>query len=195
MARRRTDLPHVTDILAGVGIIDTSWFTDYARDRGTAVHLAAQYLDEGTLDRSTLDPAVRVRLRGYEQFLKEVEPEILHTELALEHKAFRYCGTTDRVVIINGRWGVLDIKPPAQEPWHGLQLAAYLEATKNQIGTPKGHSDGRWSLHLGDGSYKLIPHHGPKGRNDWPVFMSALNLYNWMLAHGVSVAGRRKEAM
>ena len=41
--------PSVTQILKDAGLIDTTWYTDEARQRGRAVHLAAQFLDEDDL--------------------------------------------------------------------------------------------------------------------------------------------------
>ena len=41
------NLPSVTEILRSVGLIDATWYTEEARQRGTAVHLACEYWDSG----------------------------------------------------------------------------------------------------------------------------------------------------
>lgn len=166
---RRTDLPHVTDILRDAGLIDATWFTDWSRDRGTAVHEATRYDDEGDLDESSIDPAVAPRLAAYRAFRRDAQPVIHAIELPVEHDLHGYCGTVDRVVEIAGRRGVLDIKPPSREPWHALQLAAYAACFDTAMR--------RWSLHLHDDeTYRLVEH---TDRNDARVFSAALTLVKW----------------
>ena len=53
----------VTTVLKRAGIVDDEWWNEQARDRGSKVHDAIQFLDEGCLDWDKLDPA----LVGYVQ--------------------------------------------------------------------------------------------------------------------------------
>lgn len=164
------ELPHVTAILRDAGLVDTTWMTEEHRDRGTAVHLAARFVDEGDLDRESLDPTVAPRLAQYERFLLEVRPQILAIEMPVVHELYRYQGTLDRIVRINGREGVLDIKGTTASDWHGVQLAAYAEAV-----TP-ARPLARWNLYLKDDAYRLVPR---TNRHDWGAFKAALSLVNW----------------
>lgn len=159
--------PHVTEILRDAGLVDTTWFTDEARDRGSAVHLATRFLDEGDLDRESLDPTVAPRLAQYERFLLDVRPTIHEIEIPFVDEIYGYQGTPDRILTINGRKGVLDVKGPSVDDWHGVQLAAYAHA--KGVGA-------RWNLYLNDDRYVLVPR---LGRHDWPVFQAALTLRNW----------------
>ena len=43
-------VPGVTSILKAAGYVDDTYFTEYARDRGSAAHAATHYYDEGDLD-------------------------------------------------------------------------------------------------------------------------------------------------
>ena len=103
-------VPSVTQVLADTGIIDTRWFTEESRQRGTAVHAACEFLDEGDLDESTIDPIAVPYLDAYRGFLAEHRPEIVSVETKVHSEVYRYAGRLDRVVIMNGIASVLDIK-------------------------------------------------------------------------------------
>ena len=160
--------PHVTDILKRAGLVDDAWFTEEARDRGSAVHAAAHYLDENDLDWSSVNPSVLPRLRQYQKFLDEVKPEILAIEESVVHEALRYCGRYDRRVRIAGREGLLDLKGPGQAPWQAIQLAMYAACIPRPLE--------RFTLHLSDERYQLIQH---RSREDWSVAKAAITLAAW----------------
>jgi len=170
---RRSDLPHVTAILRDAGLVDVSHFTDYHRDRGSALHVATALLDEGDLDPESVDPAIEARLRQYDRWKQETRPDILAIEEPVENTLYRFCGTLDRRIRINGHEGILDIKGPSAAPWQALQVAAYAAC----FATPMK----RWTLHLSDDGYKLIEH---ADRNDWKVFLAALTVANWKESAG-----------
>ena len=167
------ELPHVTAILARAGLIETAWFTEEARDRGSALHAATHYLDEGDLDWSTVDPSVLPRLRQYQHFLDEVKPEILSIEEPVVNEIFLYQGRLDRCVRIGGREGVLDIKGPYQAAWQAVQVAMYARCFDRPLC--------RWTLHLSDERYQLIEH---KERGDWSVALAAITIAAWREKHG-----------
>lgn len=175
MQARRTDLPHVTDIIKDAGLIDTKWFTGLGRDRGTALHLATQLIDEGDLDRSSLDPFIVGGVAAYERFLAEMGPVILTTEEPVEHAAYRYCGTLDRRILLpyagdGMRPTVLDIKRGGPASWHPIQLAAYAHCFPGPLA--------RANLYLSEtGTYKLVEHNASDGA--WITFKACLTLHNW----------------
>lgn len=171
-SRADSGRPHVTDIMRDAGLVTIDWFTEEARDRGTAVHLATRYLDEGDLDRSSLDASVAPRLEQYERFLAEVKPTIVDIERTVEHDTLGYVGTLDRTLTIAGRVGVLDIKGTLESPWHGVQLAAYAAC----VGGPLA----RWNLYLHDTRYKLVER---RERTDWEVFKAAITIASWRNLH------------
>jgi hypothetical protein len=168
-------LPRVSTILKSAGLVDTSYMTEYDRDRGSRVHLACQYLDEGDLDRITLADDIRPRVEQYERFKRDVEPEILGIEFRVAHKSLKYEGHPDRLVEIHGRPGILDLKGPSKAAWQGVQLAAYAHAMSPL-------SAARWTLHLSDDKYALVEH---TSRDDWNVFKAALIIHNWKVKEGV----------
>ena len=155
-------------------MIDTTWFREYDLTRGSALHAATHYLDQGDLDWATVDPVILGRLRQYQHFLDEVRPEILAVEEAVEHAIYRYCGTLDRRLKINGREAVLDIKGPSEAAWNGVQLAGYVACFPGYLL--------RYNLYLSDERYRLVER---KDRRDWDVFKAALVLSAWKEKHGI----------
>lgn len=166
--------PHVTEVLSRAGLIETEWFRSFDLARGSALHAATHYLDEGDLDWKTVDPVISGRLRSYQQFLSDLRPENLLVEERVHHPLYRYQGRLDRLVCIGGRHGVLDLKGPSKAAWQGLQLAAYAAC----FGVPLA----RWSLHLSDERYLLVEH---RERTDWGVFTAALSVVSWRKKHGL----------
>lgn len=167
------ELPHVTTILKTAGLIDTTWFTDQGRDRGSALHEATHYLDEGDLKWDTVDESIASRLSQYQRFKEQVQPEILSIEEAVTNSSFQYCGRLDRRVRINGREGVLDIKSPSRSPWQALQVALYALCFDRPMA--------RWTLHLSEERYQLIEH---RDRKDYAVAKAAVLLAAWRQKHG-----------
>lgn len=166
--------PHVTAILAQAGLVEKGWFKDYDLSRGSALHKAAQYLDEGTLDWESVDGVILGRLAAYQRFKDEVQPVILAIEEPVVNEDYRYCGTLDRRLVIGGREGVLDIKGPSRAAWQALQVCLYAYTFPRPMA--------RWTLHLSDEEYRLIEH---KDRNDWNVARAAITLAAWRKANGL----------
>jgi hypothetical protein len=123
-------IPGVTTVLKTAGAVDTTYFTEYGRWRGSAVHKAALYLDEGTLNRRTLDPAIRPYVKAYEKFLRETKFQIIAMEEQVYSGTYGYAGTLDRT----GRFPdktyrtLLDIKTGEIHPAIRMQTAAYGHA-------------------------------------------------------------------
>lgn len=170
--------PRVTDILKEAGLIDTTWFTDHARDRGTAVHLACQYDDEGTLD----DASVTDELKGYLAAYRKWKAQSGRTTFAaaetrIVHPSGLYSGSPDRISD-NPLAEVWDIKTGSPLPWHPIQLAAYANLM------PYPYSYRRFTLYLKeDGTYTVKEYPISETVHDLSVFMACLTLHNWKLTH------------
>jgi hypothetical protein len=163
-------LPSVTQVLKSVGIIDPDKYASGAAARGTAVHLACQYLDEGDLDEATIAPELTGYLAAYRKFLADTGWKWIGIEHRLAHKSLNYAGTIDRISVDL----VLDIKSGQPEDWHRLQAAAYLAMLENPMGRT------RYGLYLGPrGTYGLTEYTRREFPRDWAVFQSALNIHNW----------------
>lgn len=180
-------VPHVTaitDTLIDFGGIAPA-VLETARDRGTAVHLACQYHDEGGVDESSLDPALIGYLAGYRAFLAESGARWDAIEKRVYSGKFRYAGTLDRVGTIKGKRSrvsvLVDIKAVAQiQPAVGPQTAAYLQAYRETF-PEKPKLFGRFALQLRpDGTYRF---HECREIADFSVFMAAKTVAAWRERH------------
>ncbi len=109
----------LTSTLEEAGLIRNSdpWYAG----RGTAVHLATQFYDKGTLDESTVD----ARIKGYLESWKIFRADHRYVPIEIEFKIYNpilmVATTIDRLP------GPLDLKSGAAEKWHILQIALQWE--------------------------------------------------------------------
>lgn len=146
-----------------------------AQQRGTAVHSACQYLDEGDLDWATVSPEIEPYVRAWERFKKETGVELLGIEKPLFHATLGFAGTPDRVVNLYPHKGIIDLKTYAPDAVTGIQLAgySYLEFGPQ----PTWDAPKRWGLWLkDDGKYSLSEF---TDRGDEAVFLSCLTIAKW----------------
>ena len=123
----------VTQVLKLAGLVDDRWFTEFGRWRGSAVHLATKYFDEGDIDRRTLDPAVKPFVADWKKFREDTGFTPTLIEQPLYDSLYNFCGTPDRRGYFMGgdpkeSNEIIDIKcyPGGHVPWWvRLQLAAY----------------------------------------------------------------------
>jgi hypothetical protein len=123
----------VSEVLTGLGIVERVWFTEFARARGTAVHLALEYLLTGTLDWTTLDPRIEPYVRAAVRFLEDAQvgENGRIVERPVYHSMLRYAGTPDLVAEVFGERCVIDWKSGGTGA-AGLATAAYEMAVRNQ---------------------------------------------------------------
>jgi len=161
---------------------------DRARQRGTAVHLATHYHDEGSLDPTTVDAVVVPYLDAWLQFLHERRVRILELEKRYAHSTLGYAGMIDRIALVDvggrERRCVLDIKtgdPSGAE----YQTAAYAELYRD-AGHVSSLPPERWSVQLHPDRpipYTVTPY---RELRDWRIFRAALDLTHARAAQGQS---------
>lgn len=174
------NLPSVTEILRSTGLIDASWFTPEARERGRAVHMACEFYDQGDLDEDVLDPAIAGYVEAYKSYRAYIGLASSHEwiEMPMQDKTGVYAGTPDRVLSVRPR-GIIDIKSGAPMAWHGIQLAAYV----NMLDDPFSYS--RFGLYLRqDGKFRLKEYPKSEYMADLSIFQSALNIHYWRQRNG-----------
>lgn len=164
------ELPSVTRILKDVGLIDTLWFTEEARQRGTYVHMATHYFDEGDLAEESVDPRYAGYLDAYKRFLETTRPAWDRIEHKVSDPVLGYAGTFDRIGTLHGepqRW-LIDIKTGFAKT-AGLQTAAYRRCL------PEPHRIRRASLKLNpDGTFIFTE---LADRRDEARFLAALTVW------------------
>lgn len=128
------ELPSVTACLQECGLIDFSMIPrhilDAAAERGTAVHAACHYLDDGDLDWDTLDPRYRGYVEAWERFRHDWQFEPLLVEHMIWSPHYRYAGRMDRVGTLPRKDGghdlvILDFKTGDWVKGYRYQMAAY----------------------------------------------------------------------
>jgi hypothetical protein len=177
-------LPNVTTIIENAGLVDTTWYNEQALLRGKAAHEAIKYLHDDDLDENSLDNVVKPFIEGLKLFNAQNPREIILFETPCYHRLYLYAGTPDEFSIWNDEPCVIDYKTGSMPKWAALQTAAYSDLLCNNMKvvqaimkTKAKKMPRRYGLELkADGSYKL---HRFDNRNDFNVFLSALNINNW----------------
>lgn len=185
------EIPGVTRLLEACGIIDWSHVApatlERAKQRGTAVHQALHYFDDGELDSETLSPEIHGYVMAYAAFKNQAQFEPLLVENMGWSPAFRYAGRMDRVGIFHissetstekTSHAIIDFKSGVVLPGHRIQLAAY-----NML-LPEPRKYRRIALKLNqDGTYKV--HEFPQRdlQSDFGVFQAACQLWHWKAAN------------
>ena len=179
------ELPSVTTVLKGVGLINTDWFTEDARRRGEFVHRALEWRDRDELDPASVDPSLKPYVDGYELFLRESGARWSCVEQRLGDDTLGYAGTVDRIGTIGDERVVLDLKTGPPQPWHALQLAAYHALIRPLLGAAiRPHQVLRYGLYLKpDGTYRLQAY---RERSDLAIFRAALAVAQFKETHGIS---------
>lgn len=126
---------------------------DNAADRGTRVHKATQMLD--VVGDVECDEDIVPYVTAYVQFVKEHKPKWDLIEKSMYNPVGKYCGTLDRVGMLDGKKTIVDIKTSSaiQKVLYGAQLNLYrMMAHENGI-----EAERLVILHLTkDKGYKLI---------------------------------------
>lgn len=182
------ELPGVTRALEECGLTDFSMvprhILEAAQERGTQVHNALHYLDDGELDRATLTDEMAGYVDAYERFKREMRFEPLLVEKFVHNLAYRWAGRLDRVGLLETKHGggdlvVVDFKSGMVVPGHRCQLAAYTSA----LPEPKKYR--RMTLELdSDGTYKAHEYDPQSYGNDLNTFHAAVAIWHWKHDHG-----------
>lgn len=196
-------IPSNTEVLAEEGIIDKAFYDIAGRERGTRVHLACWYADEGRLDWETVAPEERPYVRAFEAFKRETEWVTDINELPtwgspgfgtrldlLGVGIFQIAGVFAR------RRAVIDIKSGHVPAWVDLQTAGQMVAVKERIQAQdepwaqtleyvNGHPypELRFALQLRkDGTYRLKQFDDPHAED---AFRGIIHQYHWKLRNGL----------
>lgn len=127
-------VPGVSRILDATGFLgDMKDIPEFYAVRGTHVHLACEYWDQGVLNWETLDPALEPYVRAYEKFHKEWDFKILLSEAPVYNPSWDYAGTVDRVGHVDGNLMLIDIKTGKPKRWAKLQTALYADCFREEL--------------------------------------------------------------
>lgn len=175
---------------------DSDTILEEAGKRGTAVHNLTEHYDNG-LEVSLLNedgfPAYAMAewsmLEKYIEFRSRFKFEVLHNEMNMVSSKYKLGGTLDRVIELNGKTYILDIKT-SNNIWkqYYIQLAAYKkmfeELTGKQIDgiailwlNAKTRSNGKAGSMQGVG-YQLLTEDDPEViEKYWKLFQATYTLW------------------
>jgi len=124
---RSEKLPSVTEIIDHFGLINAYSKNKEAAIRGQYIHKAAEFLFEHRLNWSSLDERILGYIQSLEKWITLTGFVAERCEVQLYHPELLYAGTFDVTGHMpNGSTFICDIKSGEPQPWHGIQLAAYL---------------------------------------------------------------------
>lgn len=190
-------VPSVTQVLSLAGLVDLRdippHILETARLKGEYVHRLCEFLDQGDLDPASVDPALAGYVQAWERCKEERGFEVSAVEERLFYVSERglpFAGSSDRRVLFIADGdvpGILDLKTGTRlQPTTALQLAAYDLATcySLKLVVPRGHL--RIAVKLcADGTYEWKRYDDDR---DHDLFLAALELAHWRLAHGAKIA-------
>lgn len=112
---------------------------------GTLIHEAAEKIFIG--ETPEIDPSIAPSIEALQKFIEmkniQVDPEFVEKQIV--HYTDRYAGTLDALALIDGKFGVLDIKTSqAIYRDYNLQTSAYMAALHNSF----NNLQTRWILRI-----------------------------------------------
>jgi hypothetical protein len=134
-------------------------------------------VDKGSLDWDALDPVLLPYCEAYQSFIEDCRPEILISEKPLYHAQRLYAGTPDRVVKMNDRMVIVDVKTGALNPANWLQVAAYRELV--HVNEDISATQGAILCLQDDGKYRLKTSNLKDMKRDYQIFLAALTVVRW----------------
>lgn len=168
-------VPHVTEIIAAARAFTPNEYAQFYAERGSAVHYVCRLDDEGDLDESTMNDAVKPYLEGWRKFKAESGFDFSGVEIECQKhsKVLGFAGTIDRFLNHKEQPIVIDIKTGVVHPATGLQLAGYALLIDHMMYGTK-----RIAVHLSkEGNYKINEYADHLG--DRSAFLACLTVVNW----------------
>jgi hypothetical protein len=162
----------VTQAIQAAGLIRSEWYTEAARQRGRAVHLAVHFDAERDLEESSVSPLIRPYLEAARNFKRETGFVTELTEARVWAIDLGYAGTLDHLGWIQSRQRVLvDWKTGPVPEWARLQMAGYAN------GFPNGAGFLRYAVQLKpDGAYKIASFEPHEFRRDLADFLACVRV-------------------
>lgn len=145
-------------------------------DLGRRIHAATEFDDDGDLDEDSVEEDVAPYLAAYRLFRQESGAVVVANERMVYDPMYRYAGTLDRVLAIDGVEWLTDLKSCVTTPLSaGPQTAAYLRALNDPRVTRRA------ALRLRpDGTYRFEPLTSP---DDWSTFYACLAIRRYLEKH------------
>ena len=186
--------PRVSTILKDMGLVkpypEGVPAVEWGRARGTAVHLAIRYLEEGCLDETTLHPDVAGPVRAYKAFKQDTGYQPKAFEEPVAHPGFRFRGTLDSRGVYLEHHAILDFKCSQRPDLDAAryQLAGYAIACwALTLDKPLwDEAFPRYVVQLGEETYRV---HDVTSNEAIEVFAAAVKVW-WARTEGLPKLAR-----
>jgi len=166
----------VSEILCQHAGVDRSYFDDWSRDRGTAVHKAIEFWIDGRLNWSTVDERIKGYVDAALLFINDSGAQLgpgTYVERPVWHPVMRYAGTPDFISTIFGQDTLVDWKSGGIGA-AGIATALYEMAARIAFPVQKPRRRMAVQLHE-NGTYKKAD---LSDGFDFNYAASAASLYN-----------------
>lgn len=174
---RGLEVPGNTAVLRAAGY-GSGFGEEKHLERGRNVHLATRYFDEHRLDWTTLKPGLLPYVQGWAAFVRISGFTMFHVERPLYCRRWGFATRPDRIGVLDGTWGVLQIKTGSMDDSVGPQTAAEAKAGEEWLRRPLE----RFVVVLpGNGWFDFVQ---LTDRGDWPSFLAALGTWQTRRKYG-----------
>jgi len=103
-------VPSVTQVIRDAGMIDTTYFREYHRWRGSEAHKAiATWYKAGAIDKRKVLPEIRPYLEAACRWTKDVGFKPMFIEHRMYDGIFNVCGTADLIGYFEGGNAAVDV--------------------------------------------------------------------------------------
>jgi hypothetical protein len=168
-------MPSVTQILQAVGMMNVFAYDEFAKKRGSAIHKATEYFDEGDLDEDSISQLVRPYLEAWKTFRKDTGFEPLEIEKSGCDPILGVAGTWDRFGMLNGCLTIEETKSGTIPRYTAIQTAFYKIIKKYEL--KEDVPINRIGVELRPNATYRVEEF--KNWRDEKIAMSALAIYNW----------------
>jgi PD-(D/E)XK nuclease superfamily protein len=170
-------LLHVTDIIRLNGLTDDEFVSQFAMDRGTAVHDACALWIRKDLDPASVDPVhVAPRLASFQRYVRESGCRIVESERKVQLEAMGYEGRLDLVLELPSLGlVVVDIKNGGPVAWHAWQTAGYAMAYAAELKIPTPLRAGLY-LDAEGGAPRFLMHRDRRDFPRWTALVTVAHL-------------------
>lgn len=157
-------VPSITQMIERCGLIDTEWFTEESKVRGTAVHDLTAAYDLGALDPEECRSKYRGWLLGHVALMRALKPTWTHVEIPMVSAVRKFGGRPDRLGKVFKLHTVCEVKSGAKEKCHAIQTALQAILASEESGTnlPPEHWQRMAEYIKPNGSYDLVHHKDPR---------------------------------
>ncbi len=176
-------------IVPGVTNIINYFFPIYKRDdiewyasKGKAVHKACELYDRGVLNPSGINEVIIPFFEQWKLCKEALKIKVLKNETVLFSKKFRFGGTMDKLVIINDKLTLLEIKTTSviNKVTSSYQTIGYTILHNEEVKS-KDKIKKRLIVQLKENTYNLF---WPDKKSDEHEFLSLLSVYNILKREG-----------